>query len=311
MVYMIILCLYGGDFLTVYIDVLFAVNFSVNCSLLIITGKIIKYPLSKLRIFISSFLGAVYACFMFFPQIKMIYSISAKLCMSAIIISCAFSFSKWRAFFKTLFVFYLSSFIFGGITLGLFYFTNVGVKYGGALNNGIFYFNFPWKVLFLSVLVSYLIVKIGFKSYKKSKNILYEQVKISFLNEKISLTALVDSGNMLSDPISNTPVIVAELSGIKSILPKEITDFFDGENDENTAFDYLSNLSSDVLIKSRIRMIPFSSLGTKNGMLIGFKPDFVVVQKKIYNDICIGIYTQKLSNSSYYNALISPELINT
>lgn len=295
--------------MTIYIDVLFAVNFSINFVLLLITGKIAKCNIKNFRIFLASFLGAVYALFMFFPQIKMLYSIFAKLCMSFILIICAFSFSKWRAFLKTVFIFYLSSFIFGGITLGLFYFTNAGIKYGGALNNGIFYFNFPWKVLFLSVGSSYLIVKISFKSYKKDKNIAYETIKIKFLEHEVSLNALVDSGNMLCDPITNTPVVVAELEGVKNILPSEIIEIF--KKNEQECLDLVSYLSSDVLLKTRIRMIPFSSLGKQNGMLIGFKPDFVVIRQKIHNDICIGIYNQKLSNSSYYNALISPELINT
>ena len=58
----------------------------------------------------------------------------------------------------------------------------------------------------------------------------------------------------------------------------------------------------------KFRIIPFSSLGNQNGLLLGFKTDKV----KVYNDeeifekeAIIGIYEEKLSGySNEYNAII-------
>jgi len=292
--------------LTIYIDVLFTVNFVINFVLLILTGKISKIKLNKIRIFFGAFSGALYAVFMFFPNIRMFYGVLAKFCVSLIIVFVSFKFTRWIPFLKTVFIFYVSSFVFGGVVLGIFYFTNAGLKYKSALNNGIFYFNFPWKILFLSVGIAYIVAKVGFNTYKKQKNIMYEEIKINFYNNEITLNALVDTGNMLSDPIENTPVVIAELDSVKELLPSEMFECLTKSDTINA----LSDIKNDVLLKTKLRLIPFSSLGKSNGMLIGFKSDFVIVREKIIENVCIGVYDKKLSSSDLYNALISPELIN-
>jgi len=64
---------------------------------------------------------------------------------------------------------------------------------------------------------------------------------------------------------------------------------------------------------SRFRLIPFTSLGKENGMLIGFRPDYIEVgenaEKKGITDVIIGIYNRALSKNNNYSALLSPELI--
>ena len=62
---------------------------------------------------------------------------------------------------------------------------------------------------------------------------------------------------------------------------------------------------------SRLRIIPFSSLGKQNGMLIGIKPDkFEVINEQIEekNNVIIGIYNKSLTKRGEYNALIGMEL---
>ena len=54
-------------------------------------------------------------------------------------------------------------------------------------------------------------------------------------------------------------------------------------------------------------LIPFSSLGNKNGMLLGFKPNYIKVHndEEIYEKKgVIGIYTESLGGNNYYNAII-------
>ena len=65
--------------------------------------------------------------------------------------------------------------------------------------------------------------------------------------------------------------------------------------------------------ESRIRLIPFSSLGRKNGLLLGISVDEIEVEfeditRKIENAI-IGIYNDTLSSTKKYNALVGLDLI--
>ena len=81
------------------------------------------------------------------------------------------------------------------------------------------------------------------------------------------------------------------------------------ENDLTSVTDIISNSQW----YSRFRLIPFTSLGKENGMLIGFRPDYIEVdqenEKKGTSNVIVGIYNRSLSKGEKYRALLSPELI--
>jgi hypothetical protein len=63
----------------------------------------------------------------------------------------------------------------------------------------------------------------------------------------------------------------------------------------------------EMLYDYNFKIIPFNSLGNENGMLLGFKPDYIKiyaeeVHKK--SNIIIGIYDGKLSKANLYTSLI-------
>jgi stage II sporulation protein GA (sporulation sigma-E factor processing peptidase) len=107
------------------------------------------------------------------------------------------------------------------------------------------------------------------------------------------------------------PVVIVEFKAIREMLPDEIRCIFD-ESKENDLANVTSVISQS-LWYSRFRLIPFTSLGKENGMLIGFKPDCIEVgdsqEKKDINDVIIGIYNSVLSKSDKYRALLNPELV--
>lgn len=64
---------------------------------------------------------------------------------------------------------------------------------------------------------------------------------------------------------------------------------------------------------SRLKFIPFSSLGKQNGMLVGLKPEYIEIKteenlEKIDN-VIIGIYNKSLTKRGEYRALIGIELL--
>ena len=64
---------------------------------------------------------------------------------------------------------------------------------------------------------------------------------------------------------------------------------------------------------SRLKLIPFSSLGKQNGMLVGIKADKVKIieeEQEYKNDnVIIGIYNKSLTKRGEYRALIGLELL--
>jgi stage II sporulation protein GA (sporulation sigma-E factor processing peptidase) len=278
-----------------------------------VTAKASKCHASKWRILIGSSLGALYAVVIFFPAFEIYYTAIAKFIFSMLLVAVTYNIERVSRFIKVLSILYVVSFIFGGAALALFYFTNVGAFLGIFLSNGVIYFNFPWKMLVISGIIAYIVIRVSSFAIQAriNKRNMYIPLNIIFDNKGINVNALIDTGNSLYDPISHLPVIIVEFQAIRDLLPNDVQGIFEKYNDDNLGL--VSTIMSNSIWLSRFRLIPFTSLGKENGMLIGFKPDEVEIieddGKKDLKDIIIGIYNKRLSNNENYKALLHPELI--
>lgn len=299
--------------LTVYIDVLFAVNFIINYILLSTTARVARLGASHWRLALGALFGALYAVFMFFPPLKFIYSALAKLLFSLGLIAITFGVCKIRLFLKVLGVFYIITLSFGGAALAIIYYSGVGAALGAVISNGILYFNLPWQTLLFAILAASLVLRFVWRAYqsKTAKDNLYARVIISFSGEQAELDALIDTGNELYDPLSNYPVIVAEYQKLKKTLPGEICSLYDGRKEGD--FELLSGALRALPAAGRFRLIPFSSLGREHGIMLGFKPDRAqVVENEKTRDlgaVIIGICNKKLANDESYQALLHPGML--
>ena len=296
----------------IFLDVLVLENIVMNYLILLMTAKFSKNKVSHLRLFLGATLGALYVAFLVIcPSLKGYYTTIAKIALSFGIVAIAFHFERFAAFFKTMVIFYISTFIFAGAGFAFLYFN----QSGGFVRNGFFYvyWNSKWTVMVLCVATVGIIVKIFWDilQNKLVKERLLIPIKIAFENGIINLPALVDTGNALFDPLTHVPVVVVEFKAIKSILPIEIQKIFEESKEDDLVG--VTKIVADSSWFSRFRIIPFTSLGKENGMLIGFKPDYIEVgeetEKKGVTEVIIGIYNRALSKSENYNALLGPELV--
>lgn len=294
----------------IYIDVLFAVNFLVNYLLLRVCCIFSGLKVYKYRIISGSIIGACYAVLVFFPDFTLIHSTVYKLLISMLIIAVSSPFFSVRSYLKTLLVFYAVSFAFGGCVLGIFYFSNVGARLGAVYSNGILYFNLPWTILVLSGVVFYTSVKlftIITKRNMQGKN-LKKKILLYFKENFIEVTALMDTGNSLVDPVSLSPVIIVEYKLLKNLFSKDIRDDLDRIGNENIEW-----IMNDVTHKGLpVRLIPFASLGKENGLLLGFVPDKIEIYDncgiRIIDKCVVGIYERQLSKDKSFGALLNPYL---
>lgn len=294
----------------VYIDVLFAVNLIINYIILHSCSVFVDLKQNKLRISFGAVIGASYAVLVFFPDFNILYSALSKFLVSMVIVASAYPFYTVKNYIKALLVFYLISIGFGGCVLSVFYFSDIGAKLGAVYSNGIFYFNLPWTVLLVSGIIFYLATKI-FKSVSTkiyTTQSLKKKLFISHNNNTAEITALLDTGNSLVDPISLSPVIIVEYRFIKNLFPEEIR--YGLERIDSGDIEFVMN---EVSAKGfPLRIIPFSSLGKENGILFGFIPDRVEIRDecglKVLGKCVIGIYYKSLSKDRSYGALLNPYL---
>ena len=292
----------------IYIDVLFVVNLIVNYLLLRVSCIFSGINFNRYRVLVAAIVGACYSVLVFFPDFTVVCSMIFKLLVSMLLVAIAFPFYSIRSFLKTLLIFYAVSFGFGGCVLGTFYFTNIGARFGAVYSNGVLYFNLPWSVLAISWCVFYISVKFFGVITKKTlhKKSLQKKLLLYFKDKTVEVTALLDTGNSLIDPISLSPVIIVEYSILKNLFSKEIQQTLD-----RLGFDSIDWIMREANAKGlSTRLIPFSSIGKENGILLGFIPDRIEIYDecgvKQVDKCVIGLCESSLSKDKSYSALLNP-----
>jgi len=307
--------------LEVYLDVLFIENFIVNYLILFMCDIIIKKRTPHLRLMAGAFVGALYVIVMVLcPDFKVIFTVISKLLLSMFIVAVTFYPYKIAAFAKTLIVFYGVTFLYAGACYAII---NISSS-GGIVKNGIFYVlaDTRLELIFICSGIVLVIVRTIAVIVQTtiSRKRLVVPLRIVFSDKTRDISALIDTGNSLYEPITRKPVVVVEYKILKDILPLTFQKLFmctPGHEIDN--FISLtecgcdeSSLNDSVEAYKRICMIPFSSIGKENGMLIGIKPDFIEVggddNKKAYQNVVLGIYNNQLSPENSYQAILNPEL---
>ena len=295
--------------MTIYIDIVFIENLLMNYIILFATGIILKIEAKHIRLILASLVGAIYTIIAYVSALKIYSNIFLKFILSLMIIYIALNPKSIKKLFKYTLIFYLTSFVFGGAAFALIYI----VKPQEILkNNGLVLNSNSLKVIFISAIIAFVIIIIGFKIVKNkiSSKDMFCDIKIKINQKEIETKAMIDTGNFLKEPITNTPVIVVEHTLLYECMPKEILNHIESilggdfsEIPENIKEEYMS----------RLKVIPFSSLGKQNGMLLGIKAEEVMIKKEEENkrkeNIIIGIYDKSLTKRGEYRALLGIELM--
>ena len=294
----------------IYVDVVLLENIVMNYIILMATGIIVKAKRSAIRIFLASLMGAVYAIVSLMNMLEMYASIYMKILLSVVMVYISFKPRTWKILIKEILIFYVTSFVFGGCAFCLLYVIRPQDIF---MRNGVYTGTYPIKIALLSAIVGYIIVTIAFKMVKSkiSKKDCFCEIKLTVLGKEKTFTAIIDTGNLLQDPISGNPVIVIEKESLEGFIPRAILDNIEnimkGEMKE-----VLQNLEEREYI-AKIRIIPFQSLGKQNGLLLGIKAEEASIVKeeaeeKILSDVMIGIYPHSFTKNKKYTALVGLDI---
>ncbi len=295
--------------MTIYIDVVFLENLVMNSIILIASGIILKKKLKWIRILLASSLGAVYTIIGYISVLEIYSNLVLKVILSILIIYIAFNPQTVKQLWKDVLIFYLTSFVFGGVAFALIY---VVKPQDILMKNGLFLGTYPLKTVLLAAIVAFIILIAAFAIVKTkfSKKDMFCEVEVELNNKKIKTRAMIDTGNLLKEPITNTPVIVLEHTLLYECVPKEILD-----NLESILGGELVKIPEKVRNEyiSKLKLIPFASLGKQNGMLVGIKADSLKIiqddQEKENKNVIVGIYNKSLTKRGEYRALIGMDLI--
>lgn len=295
--------------MTIYIDVVLVENLIMNYIIFFATGIILKIEIKNFRLFCASLIGAIYSLVAYMSVLEIYSSIILKMILSVVIVYVAFNPQSGKKLWKYVLIFYITSFVFGGVAFALIYMIKPQEI---LMKNGLFLGMYPIKIIILGAVISFVIIVTSFKIVKTkiSKKDMFCFLTIRLNDKEIKTKAMLDTGNFLKDPITNMPVIVVESTLLEECMPKEI--LINLELIIGGGFEKIPEEIRNKYI-TRLKIIPFSSLGKQNGMILGIKPEYVEIEnedRKIRKDnVIIGIYNKSLTKRGEYRALLGIELL--
>ncbi len=284
----------------VYVDLYFLINFSMDFFCLLIAGKLLHRRTSAWRLLLGGAAGGIYAVAVLLLGISGADGLICDLAAAVAICTLAFCAKGigLRRILHTSLIFALVSMVVGGVMTALY-----------SLLNRL---DLPFEALQgdnLSVwLFGLLAIAGGFAAAKggrlmglsdKTKSVAVEAV---LFEKKIVLRAMVDSGNLLRDPVSGRSVIVAEREKMRTVLPFSLPR--DAKNDERTA---LSFLKAHPEAASRLRLIP-AKTATGEGLLPAIVPDSLMLcdgKERYTADYLIAVSSLG-SSAQGFDAVIAP-----
>lgn len=290
--------------MTVYIDIVFFENLLLNYIILFSTAIISKSKINVNKIFLASILGSIYSILNYLIHIPNMMNLIIKLSMSIVIVLIAFNSNKIPIIIKQLVFFYLVSFTFGGVSFMLLFFIN---PQDLIIDGDHFVGTYPIKIALIGGIIGFIVIIITSKIIKDrlSKKAMICELEIFYKGKSKKINTMIDTGNLLKEPITGCDAIIVEKESLEDIADKDILD-----NIENILKGKW--IKDNKTISYNLKIIPYSSLGNENGLLIGFKPDYIKIygeEENVRNDIFIAIYNGKLCKTNLYTSLIGLDVL--
>lgn len=257
----------------VYGDVYLAINFTMDWLALYLTAKAAKLPVRPLRISIAAALGAGYAlASLFLPDGNALSTFTA-LAFPVLLILIAFGWQGgWRELLRPLAAFWAVSFLLGGAATAVSYLVARWAEREAVISGQVETLpaDLPfWGVLLLALVVG-AVVSLLLRVRKKLPQTVTVEVGES-AESLVTLSGMVDSGNLLVEPLSGHSVILVDRSAA-AFLPSELAFLRDG---------------SAPALTPRLRLIPYSTAAGE-GILYGYLPRVVRVNGKL-RAACVAV----------------------
>lgn len=289
--------------MTIYIDVVLIENIAMNYIILMGCSLLENRKANILKILISSSIGGIYSILNYVLKESIFFDLLSKILISMLMVKIAFKSRKGKTFFKQLISFYVVSFMIGGLGFMLLFFIN---SKNIIFQNGHLIGTYPIKIALFGGVIGFSIITIISNMQKRKIENQICEIEIFYNYRKIKISSFIDTGNLLKDPITNNSVIIVEKESLKNLVDREFLEELENVikgKEISNGVDY---------IKNKIKLIPFSALGNENGLLVGFKVDYI----KIYNDeikivknVVVGIYEGRLTNTKLYTCLIGLNIL--
>lgn len=289
---------------TVYGDLLFFTDFLMDLALFYGVSRFGNFKTPWIFPVVAAALGGIYSLLSLFPSFELLRCKEVKLFVSFLLVKVAFPYVKGKGFWVAFIYFYLIGFAMAGAVVCLSWF----FRGWGWDDMG---FSYTAMGLSAALLVVLLLSRWGSGYIRRTLRIneCTETVTISFRGKNVEVRALFDTGNELIDPVTRIPVIIAEYEAVKSLLPRCFREAFETGLSADGVFSALQPHA----IASRLRLIPFHSIGESNGLLLGVCPDcisFPLRKRNEVKNVVICLYRGTLHTKEHCRCIVNPAIFD-
>ena len=247
----------------VYADLYILVNSGMDLLCLMITAALTHRKILRRRAIPAAIFGGGYALAALLTGLSGFFGVCLDI--AAAVLMCAMVFAergqKAKGLLKITAVYLIASFFLGGVMTALYTWLNrLELPLDMLGEDGIS----VWIFAALASVSGFLTARGGmfFGLSRKTKSV---AVEVVLMGRGIVLRAMVDSGNLLRDPMSGRSVIVADRKKLSAILPK--------------GFPKSGETCEDHELARRLRIIP-TRTATGGGFLTAIIPDRLTVVEK-------------------------------
>lgn len=221
--------------MTVYLDLVMVLNFLVDFLLILGTNRLSGFPADGKRAAAAALAGSVYGGACLLPQLRFLGNPLWRIVSLGIIAAIAFGWNRTAV--KRTGVFLLLSMALGGLAL--------------SFGRG------AWPSLLLAAAGVWLLCHAAFGDTVGGRD--FVPLELSWGGNRLTITALRDSGNTLRDPVTGEQVLV---------LSPEAAYRLTGLTAEQLRHP-LETLASRPV--PGLRLIPYRAVGTGDGFLLGLR----------------------------------------
>ncbi len=277
----------------IYVDTLFLLNALVDYLLLLAAARLAGERLTRLRFALGAALGGLYAVAIFLPGLEFLGKIPCRLSAAALMLLCAYGGS--RRLLRQAVIFLGLTCAFGG---GVAAVSMAGGR-GLSLGRGVFYSALDLKTVLLSAAVCYALLTLALERVGRHTAASGEllPLRLRLGERRVELTALTDTGNTLTDPVSGAPVVVAEGEAVLPLLPEERRLRPSDLQDPAGALERLGEG------EPRFRLLPYRAVGVERGLLLAVRVDELRLGGREYGRQLVALSPTPVSDGGSYRAL--------
>ena len=283
----------------IYVDTLFLLNGMIDYLLLLGAARLAGEPLRRLRFLAGAVLGGLYAVALFLPGLGFLAHPLCRLACALLMLLAAYGGS--RRLVRQGVIFLALSCALGGGVLAIGLLGGRGLALGGK---GVYYAPFDLKLVLLSAAGCYVLLTLALRGVGRHTAASGElvPVRLELDGRRAELTALVDTGNTLTDPASGQPVMVAEGEALGGLYPP------DGGLTRGDLLDPAGAVERLGMgrWRGRFRLLPYRAVGVERGLLLVLRVDRAVLAGRDRGPQLVALSPTPVSDGGGYRALVGP-----